>query len=79
VYAIETSKKQRELMEKQVALLTKQVEIAEAARTTAEMNAVHAKAETRRAYRLAVLGIVVGVVGLLLAAWPFILPKLEAL
>lgn len=72
----EAGKKQRALMETQVELLTKQLEIAKAAQATTQNDAADAKAEASRAYRIAVISAIVGVAGLLLAAWAFIQPRL---
>lgn len=61
----------------QLDLLRRSTVASEAAIKDAQRREEEAKAETRRAYAIAVVGAIAGVAGLVLAAWPIVMARLE--
>ena len=75
----EETRRKRANEQETLELLRRTTVASEQAIADAQRRERDAKMETRRAYAIAVVGAVVGLAGLLLAAWPFILARLEAL
>lgn len=69
----------RERENEKLELLRRSAVASETAIYEAHRREQAAIADAKKAYAIAVVGVLVGVVGLALAAWPFIVTRLEAL
>lgn len=75
--AAKDARERREREIEQLDLLRRSTVASEAAIQDAQRRELEAKAETKRAYAIAVVGVIVGVAALVLTAWPIVMTRLE--